>query len=1155
MRRLMIVLPLVVTGAALVTAGVLSQSNSRPASSSEPGAVTSDKLPGTHLNQNRLHKLMIKDREAAVYDRLARANAIRQEIDYGSFKLVVVDEEAAGGRPALQSLPVAARDDQDLLVLNGYLIDTGSPQALSRELPSDLKQTRMSAALVGTAAARKGLYLVQFVGPIRDGWRTALEQTGAEVIAYVPNNAYVVSVDDRAAAELITLKKNSPFVQWVGDYQPAYKLRPGLQAMHQRGDSQEIRVRVQLIESVAGRARAEQLRASAHRYLGERRVMNYRNLAVVISASQLAELANSDEVFAIEEDRDLEFLDEAVGQIAAGNLSGNTPTGPGYLEWLASKGFNSSQFSSFAVNVADSAYSLRGHPDLPDSRIAFENNPANVSGPQNIHGFGIAHIIGGFNDGTGPTYEDANGFNYGLGIVPWARVGVTHIGGLSSFNPTLWEETAYGQGARITNNSWAGGLDSYDTFSQEFDQIVRDAQPGVPGNQQMTEVAANGNSGNAGGLTSNAAAKNVIGVGATENVRPTGAGICGYDSSFADSANDIAYFSSRGPVNAAGGDGRFKPDIVAPSTFAQCGVPQSDYADAGNCDGYVPPGQTLYSWGGGTSFAAPVVSGGAALVYQDFLNKGMSPPSPAMIKAILMNSASYMAGEGAGDTLPSNSQGMGRINLGRAFDGTPRLLTDQTEVFGASGETYHVTGSVASSSLPLRVTLAWTDAPGSTTGAPWVNNLDLEVTINGQTYLGNVFSGENSIAGGLADGKNNVESVYLPPGVSGNFVVTVRATNIAGDGLPGNEDPTDQDFALVIYNANSVSPGLPIIDAGPPALNFTAVAGGPAPNDQTVSLRNVGVDVLNWTASGDAPWLIISPTGGTAPSSLTVSVDSGGLTAGDYSGAITISSANAFNSPLHVPVRLAVLPVFGVTPLSLNFTGAINQGDPANQTVNISVNDSRLQAWTASDDAPWLTLSPAVGAAPSALTVSVSIDRLAEGTYNATIAVSPTDAPDSPVRVPVTLTVVRLLNGGFEGSAGSWVTSGAAIRSTERYSHGGTGYLILGGGNDSVGRAYQQVTLARRSSPTLNFWLNVTSNDMAATANDELFVEIRDTRGRLLKTLARFSNLARSELGHYTLPGDYRLAEFSGRTVRIQFRTKTDASSITKFRIDDVSLR
>jgi hypothetical protein len=81
--------------------------------------------------------------------------------------------------------------------------------------------------------------------------------------------------------------------------------------------------------------------------------------------------------------------------------TGGAPSGPGYLSWLAGKSFNSSQFGSFAVNVVDDAISLRGHPHLPDSRVAFENNPTNIIIPQGGHGFLNAHIVGGFNDGSG----------------------------------------------------------------------------------------------------------------------------------------------------------------------------------------------------------------------------------------------------------------------------------------------------------------------------------------------------------------------------------------------------------------------------------------------------------------------------------------------------------------------------------------------------------------------------------------------------------------------------------------------------------------------------------------------------------------------------------------------------------------------------------
>ena len=106
-----------------------------------------------------------------------------------------------------------------------------------------------------------------------------------------------------------------------------------------------------------------------------------------------------------------------------------------------------------------------------------------------------------------------------------------------------------------------------------------------------------------------------------------------------------------------------------------------------------------------------------------------------MIKACLMTSTRYMTGVGANDTLWSNNQGMGLVDLGRAFDGVPRILVDQTQVLRRRGQTYVVTGTIASSTAPFRVALVWTDPPGPTTGNAYVNNLDLQVTVNGTTYL------------------------------------------------------------------------------------------------------------------------------------------------------------------------------------------------------------------------------------------------------------------------------------------------------------------------------------------------------------------------------------------------------------------------------------
>ena len=390
---------------------------------------------------------------------------------------------------------------------------------------------------------------------------------------------------------------------------------------------------------------------------------------------------------------------------------------------------------------------------------------------------------------------------------------------------------------RVSSNSWGAAVSgAYNSDSQRYDALVRDAQPtgsAVPnsGNQEMVILFAAGNSGSgAGTVGSPGTAKNVFTSGASEGVQAFGAADqCGIADSGADSAMDVISFSSRGPCS----DGRKKPDMMAPGTHISGGVAQTagQHAEppavatgqalacfdaSGVCAGpgtsnFWPLSQQWYTASSGTSHSTPAMAGGAALLRQYFINQGINPPTPAMTKAYLMNSARYMTGVGANDNLYSNNQGMGLMDLGRAFDGTGRLLDDQNlaNLFTATGQTRTFNGFVADSGKPFRVTLAWTDAPGSTTGSAWKNNLDLTVTVGGNTYLGNVFTGANSVTGGTADAANNVESVFLPAGFSGAFTVTVTGTNINSDGVPGNASALDQDFALVVYNACTDQPAAP----------------------------------------------------------------------------------------------------------------------------------------------------------------------------------------------------------------------------------------------------------------------------------------------------------------------------------------------------------
>jgi subtilisin-like proprotein convertase family protein len=237
-----------------------------------------------------------------------------------------------------------------------------------------------------------------------------------------------------------------------------------------------------------------------------------------------------------------------------------------------------------------------------------------------------------------------------------------------------------------------------------------------------------------------------------------------------------------------------------------------------------------------------------------------------MLKALLLNRPRYLNGSGSGGNLPSNNQGWGDPNLGDVFDtATPRVLLDQTNIFTATGNTYVTAGSVANNLKPLRVTLVWTDAPGSTTGNAFVNNLDLQVTIGGSTYKGNVFSGAWSTPGGTADTRDNVENVFIPAGVGSQFTVKVTAANIAGVGVPGVTG-NNQDFALVISNG-TVGAGGASLGAQPVTVNDAAPGGN---NDGLIEPGETVTLTIPFKNEGSATATGVSATLTTTDSTVTI---------------------------------------------------------------------------------------------------------------------------------------------------------------------------------------------------------------------------------------------------------------------------------------------
>jgi len=145
-----------------------------------------------------------------------------------------------------------------------------------------------------------------------------------------------------------------------------------------------------------------------------------------------------------------------------------------------------------------------------------------------------------------------------------------------------------------------------------------------------------------------------------------------------------------------------------------------------------------------------------------------------------------------------------------------------------------------------------------------------------------------------------------------------------------------------------------------------------------------------------------------------------------------------------------------------------------------------------------------------------------------------------------------LQNGGFEGGSAPWALSGFGSYQTTGTAHGGTGYVALGG-TDSGSGAVSQDFVVPSTGNSLKFWLYTTTSETTTTTKyDYLYVEVRNTAGTLLATLATYSNLDKNTA--YAQKGGFSLAAYAGQTIRLQFRGTSDISLPTTFRIDDVTL-
>lgn len=655
----------------------------------------------------------------------------------------------------------------------------------------------------GATSSGEGYYILQFGGIVTDEWLKSLTDAGIEILQYVPHQAYFVYAD----AEAIALVANHSRVRWIGRYEPEAKISPVLRSQlnaARKGTAlsrefspiQPTKKGFAMFEiSVFARADLDEfvtdLTASYGKGYVQASRLQHSFFNVVRAELRLADVeavASMPEVVGIDPIMPTKNEDERSAQILAGNyFNATTIQGPGYnpVNQFGVDGTN------VTVSVVDDGVGIPGDGGFYLTTLNTVNGPLRGAPAGALgHGHFNATIIAGSTP-YGPL--DPLFYNYGLGIAPRAnivniprnRVGYTGTDE-DVYNDSVITPGPNGAGSNISNNSWGLGTNGNvysNTVEGRFDGYVRDASFDL-GVDPISLIFSAGNDG-ANGLTRPKVAKNVISVGNSESLRSE------FGSTEANNIDDVAVDSSRGPA----ADGRIKPDVVAPGTAITGGRAGTDSL-RGNIG-------TAHRWSSGTSHSAAHITGMAALFTNWWRVSAFVLPSPALVKAAIINSAVDMSGGNASAPIPNGTEGWGRPNLKNMLNTGVGMKHHNDDLVGLAspGEGFFINGSVSDGSKPVRVTLVWTDPPGVVDPA-LVNNLDLKVIVNGTVYRGNVFSGGVSVTGGTADSRNNVENVFLPAGIAtgSGLQIEVTAAALNGDGILGNGDATDQAFSVVVYN-------------------------------------------------------------------------------------------------------------------------------------------------------------------------------------------------------------------------------------------------------------------------------------------------------------------------------------------------------------------
>ncbi|MCM2329642.1 MAG: choice-of-anchor J domain-containing protein, partial [Lysobacter sp.] len=238
---------------------------------------------------------------------------------------------------------------------------------------------------------------------------------------------------------------------------------------------------------------------------------------------------------------------------------------------------------------------------------------------------------------------------------------------------------------------------------------------------------------------------------------------------------------------------------------------------------------------------------------------------------------------------------------------------------------------------------------------------------------------------------------------------------------------------------------------------------------------------------------------------------------------------------------------YSLSPTSASFGSGGSSG-------TFSVTTSSGCTWSASSNASWLTTGSS-GSGSGTVTYSVAANTSAARTGTITAGGQSFTVTQQAGTGGGTTEVVT--NGGFESGSSGWTQQASGgdpiIYSNASLARTGSGVAWLAGYNSATDALSQTITVpSGATSASLRFWYRITTNETIPGAWDTLEVQVLNSGGTVLQTLATYSNQNAS--ASWQQSSTFNLAAYAGQTIRIRFLATTDSSLTTSFYIDDITL-